>query len=77
MGFLTAIYGLLVVFWGAAIVFFLLNWVPTPSKYWQDRWVEISSQIVNALFTIPGVGLIPWRAQDTYRKLLILLAVSG
>ena len=68
MGFITAIYGFLVVFWGAAIVLFLLGWIPTNSKNTQDIWVEISSQVVNGLFTVTGVGLIPWRATDTYRR---------
>jgi hypothetical protein len=30
--------------------------------------VEISSQVENGLFTVTGVGLIPWRAKDTYRQ---------
>lgn len=71
MGVVTAIYGFLVVFWGAAIVLFLLGWIPTPSKDTQDKWVEISSQVVNGLFTVTGVGLIPWRAMDTYRMSVI------
>lgn len=33
--------------------------------------VEISSQVVNGLFTVTGVGLIPWRVRDTYRELAI------
>ncbi|GMK55853.1 hypothetical protein CspeluHIS016_0209090 [Cutaneotrichosporon spelunceum] len=71
MGIVTAIYGFLVVFWGAAIVLFLLGWIPTSSKNTQDIWVEISSQVVNGLFTITGVGFIPWRAMDTYRMSVI------
>lgn len=67
MGIATAIYGFLVAFWGAAIVLFLLGWIPTSSKHAQDVWVEISSQVTNGLFTLTGVGLIPWRAVDTYR----------
>lgn len=72
MGIITAIYGFLVVFWGAAIVLFLLGWIPTNSKNTQDIWVEISSQVVNGLFTVTGVGLIPWRAIDTYRESSIM-----
>ena len=68
MGFVVGIYGVLVVFWGAALVIILAGWIPMPNKWWQDRWVEICSQIVNGLFTITGVGLIPWRVQDTYRE---------
>lgn len=71
MGAITAIYGFLVAFWGAAIVLFLLGWIPTNSKNTQDIWVEISSQVTNGLFTVTGVGLIPWRVVDTYRMSII------
>ncbi|ODN78261.1 hypothetical protein L202_03910 [Cryptococcus amylolentus CBS 6039] len=67
MGFVTAIYGFLVVFWGAAIVLFLLGWIDVGGGDKQSVWVEISSQVVNGLFTVTGVGLIPWRSLDTYR----------
>ncbi|OCF31246.1 hypothetical protein I316_07032 [Kwoniella heveanensis BCC8398] len=67
MGAITAIYGFLVAFWGAGIVLFLLGWIPTSSKERKSVWVEICSQVENGLFTITGVGLIPWRAIDTYR----------
>lgn len=39
MGIVTAIYGFLVVFWGAAIVLFLAGWINAGSKEWQDIWV--------------------------------------
>lgn len=71
MGVITAIYGINVVFWGAAIVFFLAGWIPVSSKNQNDIWIEISSQVVNGLFTVTGVGLIPWRAIDTYRMSVI------
>jgi hypothetical protein len=72
IGAFTAIYGFLCAFWGAAIVLFLLGWIPTSSKDTQDKWVEISSQVCNGLFTVTGVGLIPWRVIDTYSKSLLL-----
>lgn len=68
IGAFTAIYGFLCAFWGAAIVLFLLGWIPTSSKDTQDKWVEISSQVCNGLFTVTGVGLIPWRVIDTYSE---------
>jgi hypothetical protein len=71
IGAFTAIYGFLCAFWGAAIVLFLLGWIPTSSKDTQDKWVEISSQVCNGLFTVTGVGLIPWRVIDTYSKYII------
>ncbi|KAK4690078.1 hypothetical protein P7C73_g67, partial [Tremellales sp. Uapishka_1] len=71
MGAITAIYGFLVAFWGAAIVLFLLGWIKTGSQNQKDIWVEISSQVENGLFTVTGVGLIPWRVTDTYRIYII------
>lgn len=68
IGAFTAIYGFLCAFWGAAIVLFLLGWIPTSSKDTKDKWVEISSQVCNGLFTVTGVGLIPWRVIDTYSE---------
>jgi hypothetical protein len=41
---------------------------------WMELMAEICSQVENGLFTLTGVGLIPWRAIDTYRKLLSNLA---
>ncbi|KNZ81532.1 hypothetical protein J132_00498 [Termitomyces sp. J132] len=67
MGVLTAIYGFCVVFWGAAIIFFLCKFINFHNDNTQGFWVEVSSQVVNGLFTITGVGLIPFRTWDTYR----------
>ena len=64
MGIFAAIYGFLVVFSGAALVLFLAGWIDHGNN--KDYWVEVFSQMVNALFTITGVGLIPWRVMDTY-----------
>lgn len=36
-------------------MFFLAKWIPVKDKYTNDLWVEISSQVVNGLFTITGV----------------------
>ena len=30
------------------------------------KWIEIDSQILNALFCVTGFGLIPWRFRDLY-----------
>lgn len=62
LGVVVAIYGFFVVFSGAALVICLAGWVPGNKK----EQVEIFSQSTNALFTITGVGLIPWRLRDTY-----------
>jgi hypothetical protein len=44
MGIVTAIYGFLVVFWGAAIVLFLAGWINAGSDEWQDIWVGECSE---------------------------------
>ncbi|CAE6404563.1 unnamed protein product [Rhizoctonia solani] len=67
MGFISFVYGFLCAFWGAAIVIFLVKIINLHNADRQGFWVEISSQIENALFTVTGVGLIPWRVIDTYR----------
>ncbi|EPQ26998.1 uncharacterized protein PFL1_05283 [Pseudozyma flocculosa PF-1] len=63
-GIIMAVYGVLVVISGGALVLFLAGWVDHGRN--KDWWVEFWSQFVNALFTIPGVGLIPWRIRDTW-----------
>ncbi|KAF5387704.1 hypothetical protein D9615_000499 [Tricholomella constricta] len=63
----TAIYGFLVVFWGAAIVLFVGKLINFHNPNTQGFWVEVASQVENGLFTVTGIGLIPYRVWDTYR----------
>ncbi|GAC94512.1 hypothetical protein PHSY_002084 [Pseudozyma hubeiensis SY62] len=65
VGVIAGIYGFLVVFGGAALVLFLVGAIDGGKN--KDYWVEVWSQFENGLFTIPGVGLIPWRLRDTWR----------
>ncbi|KAI3612115.1 integral membrane protein [Moniliophthora roreri] len=67
MGIITGIYGFLVVFWGAAIVLFLAKIINLHNDDLQGFWVEVSSQVVNGLFTATGIGFMPSRVLDTYR----------
>ncbi|TFK75810.1 hypothetical protein BDN72DRAFT_885343 [Pluteus cervinus] len=67
MGVITAIYGFLVVFWGAAIVIFIAKIINFHNPNLQGFWIEVSSQVTNGLFTLTGIGLIPTRILDTYR----------
>ncbi|KAF8663414.1 hypothetical protein AX16_000986 [Volvariella volvacea WC 439] len=48
MGIVTAVYGFLVVFWGAAIVMFASKIIDLHDPGLQGFWIEVSSQIVNA-----------------------------
>lgn len=71
-GFLVTIYGLNVVAWGAMLFFLELKAAPamnhpeggdadsSPRKI----WLEIDSQILNALFCLTAWGLAPWRFRD-------------
>ncbi|KAH0359190.1 hypothetical protein KCU65_g10087, partial [Aureobasidium melanogenum] len=73
-GFFITVYGLNVVAWGAMLFFLLLKAAPamnhpddgdadfSPRKI----WIEIDSQILNALFCLTGFGLAPWRFRDLY-----------
>ncbi|KPM40400.1 hypothetical protein AK830_g6147 [Neonectria ditissima] len=72
-GFLITIYALNIVAWGAMLFFLLLNAAPAmnhPSANSNQSarkiWLEIDSQILNALFCVTGFGLAPWRFRDLY-----------
>ena len=81
LGFLIVIYGLNVVAWGGMLFLLLIgggqefmcyppgshgkkecNNIDSPRRI----WIEIDSQILNALFCVTGFGLIPWRFRDFY-----------
>ncbi|GAM87288.1 hypothetical protein ANO11243_053100 [Dothideomycetidae sp. 11243] len=73
-GAFITIYGLNVVAWGAMLFFLLLKAAPamdhpdngdansSPRKI----WIEIDSQILNALFCLTSFGLAPWRFRDLW-----------
>ncbi|KAK9453471.1 hypothetical protein V1511DRAFT_472701 [Dipodascopsis uninucleata] len=74
MGFLVTVYFCLVIAFGGMLFLILVGAAPamnhhdgpngtdTPGK----RWIEIDSQVLNALFCITGIGLMPWRTRDLY-----------
>jgi len=72
-GFLITVYGLNVVAWGGMLFLLLCNASPAMCKPTCNDinsprriWIEIDSQILNALFCVTGFGLIPWRFRDLY-----------
>lgn len=72
-GFLVTIYGLNVVAWGGMLFLLLCNASPAMCRPTcndinspRRKWIEIDSQILNALFCVTGFGLIPWRFRDLY-----------
>ncbi|KAL8909544.1 MAG: hypothetical protein Q9171_004989 [Xanthocarpia ochracea] len=81
LGFLIVLYGLNVVAWGGMLFLLLIGGgdkymcFPPGSRGVKDCnhlqsprriWIEIDSQILNALFCVTGFGLIPWRFRDLY-----------
>ncbi|KAJ5775079.1 uncharacterized protein N7511_000090 [Penicillium nucicola] len=73
LGFGITIYDLNVIAWGGMLFLLLCNAAPAmchPSCNSLDSprriWIEIDSQILNALFCVTGFGLAPWRVIDTY-----------
>lgn len=73
VGFLVTLYGLNVVAWGGMLFLLLCNASPamchpTCNDINSPRriWIEIDSQILNALFCVTGFGLAPWRFRDLY-----------
>ncbi|KAK2013641.1 hypothetical protein LZ32DRAFT_604421 [Colletotrichum eremochloae] len=72
-GFIITIYCLNIVAWGAMLFFLLLKAAPAMNHPSADddssprkKWLEICSQILNALFCVTGFGLAPWRFRDLY-----------
>lgn len=62
-----------VIGWGGMLFLLLCNAAPamcTPScndiNSPRRIWIEIDSQILNALFCVTGFGLIPWRFRDLW-----------
>ncbi len=81
LGFLIVIYGLNVVAWGGMLFLLLIGggrqYMCFPPGSHGERdcnnlqsprriWIEIDSQILNALFCVTGFGLVPWRFRDLY-----------
>ncbi|RAK98145.1 uncharacterized protein BO80DRAFT_480546 [Aspergillus ibericus CBS 121593] len=74
LGFFITIYGLNVIAWGGMLFLLLCNAAPAmchPSCNSPNSsrriWIEIDSQILNALFCVTGFGLAPWRIRDLFQ----------
>ncbi|RPA82121.1 hypothetical protein BJ508DRAFT_414372 [Ascobolus immersus RN42] len=65
-GLFATIYLLLVIAWGGFLFLILINAAPRFTGEHRLHWIEIASQVVNALFTLTGFGLAPWRFRDLY-----------
>jgi hypothetical protein len=72
-GFSITVYGLNVVAWGGMLFLLMCNAAPAMCHPDCDSinssrrtWIEIDSQILNALFCVTGFGLAPWRMRDLY-----------
>ncbi|KAI0133777.1 hypothetical protein BJ170DRAFT_678707 [Xylariales sp. AK1849] len=78
-GFCIIIYFLNIVAWGAMLFFLLLKAAPAMNYPAADDdnsprkiWLEIDSQILNALFCVTGFGLAPWRFKDLYYMIRVV-----
>lgn len=85
LGIFLVLYGLNIVAWGGMLFLLLCNSVPAMCHPSCDAdnssrriWIEIDSQILNALFCVTGFGLAPWRIRDFYHWCLwrLLGAIS-
>ncbi|KAI4599418.1 hypothetical protein KJ359_001860 [Pestalotiopsis sp. 9143b] len=81
MGIFITIYFLNIVAWGAMLFFLLLKAAPAMNYPTADddnsprkKWLEIDSQILNALFCVTGFGLAPWRFRDFYWFLRVIFS---
>jgi hypothetical protein len=65
---LIIIYALNIVAWGGMLFLILVGAAnkTMPNEQTRKIWIEIDSQILNALFCVTGLGLIPWRLRDLY-----------
>jgi hypothetical protein len=63
---LIVIYALNIVAWGGMLFLILVGGtdMTMPDNQTRQVWLEIDSQILNALFCVTGIGLIPWRVRD-------------
>jgi len=63
---LIVIYALNIVAWGGMLFLILVGAAnkTMPEEQTRKNWIEIDSQILNALFCVTGLGLIPWRVRD-------------
>ncbi|OQE14083.1 hypothetical protein PENSTE_c039G05970 [Penicillium steckii] len=73
LGACITIYGLNVIAWGGMLFLLMCNATPAMchpdcNSFNSSRriWIEIDSQILNALFCVTGFGLSPWRLRDLY-----------
>src|SRR5690606_5715791 len=65
-GLFAFVYLILVIAWGGFLFLILVNAAPAFTGEHRLIWIEISSQVVNGLFTLTGFGLAPWRFRDLY-----------
>jgi len=65
---LIILYALNIVGWGGMVFLILVGAAnkTMPDEETRKKWIEIDSQILNALFCVTGIGLIPWRVRDLY-----------
>jgi hypothetical protein len=70
---LIVIYALNIVAWGGMLFLILVGAAnqTMPDEQTRKVWIEIDSQILNALFCVTGIGLIPWRVRDVFQYYVV------
>ena len=58
-----------VIGWAALLILLLAGAADRtmPDEHTRDVWIEVASQVLNAMFFIPIVGLLPWRLRDLFQ----------
>ena len=69
LGAIVTLYFFLITFWGAAWVLFLIGWISVKGR--QAYFIEISDQILTALFCVVGITMFPFRIVDTYHMIFV------
>ncbi|KXJ87676.1 hypothetical protein Micbo1qcDRAFT_151662 [Microdochium bolleyi] len=70
MGFFVTLYASIIILLGTAWVVFLIGWIYVGDE--QSVVIGTINIVLVTLFSLVGIGLIPWRAVDTYHMLYIV-----
>ncbi|KAH7025818.1 uncharacterized protein B0I36DRAFT_386211 [Microdochium trichocladiopsis] len=70
MGFFVTLYASIIILLGTAWVVFLIGWISVGDE--QSIVIGTINLALVTLFSLVGIGLIPWRAVDTYHMIYIV-----
>lgn len=70
MGFFVTLYASIIILLGTAWVVFLIGWIYVGDE--QSVVIGTINIVLVTLFSLVGIGLMPWRAVDTYHMIHIV-----